>query len=141
MGGKKMAYHERYAGRMDGYKEVYTMITAIAQKIPQRKAIRKIFFVSIAFILVSTGIAHAEWRMFVANPNLSQPPFTSLDTSLGVIRLSDSTLIANILLTKTKMAQSVAVHPNGLKAYVTGVKDVPSGRDAVITIVDTKINT
>jgi DNA-binding beta-propeller fold protein YncE len=77
--------------------------------------------------------AYAEWRLFAVNTNLQD----ASSGTLSVIRLSDSAKITDIPLSASYAAHSVAVHPNGLKAYVTGGA---AGYNRGITIIDTLDN-
>ena len=106
------------------------MRTTISDKI--RTVIVILFLSGIAPFLL-TNPACAEWRLFVVNTNLGDPT----SGTLSVIRLSDSTKIADIPLSASYGAHSVGIHPNGLKAYVTG--GTP-GNNRGITVIDTQKN-
>jgi DNA-binding beta-propeller fold protein YncE len=84
-----------------------------------------------SFLLSNPG--YAEWRLFVVNTNLQEPS----NGTLSVVRLSDSVKIVDIPLSSSYGGHSVGVHPNGLKAYVTG--GTP-GNNRGITVIDTQKN-
>ncbi len=80
--------------------------------------------------LVSSVTSANELRLFVVNAHNGDPAATDL----SVIRAADGAKLTDISFPTTTHGSNVAVHPNGLKAYVTG-------ENFAITVIDTLTNT